>query len=74
MSVKHHGVTVLMTIHRIPINYFQTICKFLQSSNKHFIEFENQGHLKIKGHAMSCPYGFREQIICVDLCCVVHGR
>ncbi|MDM8159163.1 hypothetical protein QUH73_04945 [Labilibaculum sp. K2S] len=36
--------------------------KLLSSSNNYFIEFENQGHLKIKGHAMACSYGFREQI------------
>ncbi|WP_461641510.1 hypothetical protein [Labilibaculum euxinus] len=35
----------------------------LQSSNNNFIEFENQGHLKIKGHDMSCPYGFREPML-----------
>ncbi|MUP39909.1 hypothetical protein [Labilibaculum euxinus] len=62
-----HVVSVLMTIHRIPINYFQTIRKLLSSSTNYFIEFENQGHLKIKGRDMSCTYGFREPIICVGL-------
>ncbi|WP_143470896.1 hypothetical protein [Labilibaculum manganireducens] len=38
-----HGVSVLMTIHRIPINNFQTIRKLLSSSNNYFIEFENTG-------------------------------
>ncbi|WP_320020012.1 hypothetical protein [Labilibaculum manganireducens] len=49
------------------INYFQTIRKLLSSSTNYFIEFENQGHLKTNGHHVSCPYGFREPIICVDL-------
>ncbi|WP_461640001.1 hypothetical protein [Labilibaculum euxinus] len=64
----------LNDIHRIPINNFQTIRKLLSSSNKYSIEFENQGHLKIKGHTMSCPYGFCEPIICVVLRFIVHGR
>ncbi|WP_143470897.1 hypothetical protein [Labilibaculum manganireducens] len=64
----------LNDIHRIPINNFQIVRKLLSSSNNYFIEFENQEHLKTNGHDMSCPYGFREPIICVDLCCIVHGR
>ncbi|WP_320020011.1 hypothetical protein [Labilibaculum manganireducens] len=50
-------------IHRIPINNFQIVRKLLSSSNNYFIEFENQGHLKIKGRDMSCTYGFREQML-----------
>ncbi|WP_320020013.1 hypothetical protein [Labilibaculum manganireducens] len=69
-----HGVSVFcMCVHLLfaaviyTINYSQPFRKLLSSSNNYFIEFENQEHLKIKGRDMSCPYGFREPIICVDL-------
>ncbi|MUP39910.1 hypothetical protein [Labilibaculum euxinus] len=69
-----HGVSVLIICCMWPLIIPCDSRKLLKSSNKHFIEFENQEHLKIKGRDMSCPYGFREPIICVDLCCIVHGR